>query len=390
MVYRFNDIEDYVEIMAGLREPNGRPTGFFSSDPLISLARYDMKVVPSLANQTLNLNTGYTDKQAQLAAQLVLKYEKQLARHSVDIEPAKVPQYRLPIRHIDRTSRVWLEDERIRMRFPYIQEYVEQVREATQHSQGSFEYDRDSRSYSSALTEYNLNWIYSFAQNKNFEIDPSVQSLMDSVLAVEQTPYPIELVVNESKLDITNAPESLQNYIMDHLGGFGLDNLFKLCDHAPLLGYTVNQQIEKDIIESLGPRFFSLCNNKILKSTGNAELAQQIIDYAQLVDRFPIYVYEPDLSDKLFRIFSKLLPADQICRLDNNNAKSITKNTRLVYVNKIPKKFYIDHIPIMISSAGMMFGGDRQFWIQSSQKVVYFSQDVYNKLPQGTQICRLD
>jgi hypothetical protein len=68
---------------------------------------------------------------------------------------------------------------------------------------------------------------------------------------------------------------------------------------------------------------------------------------------------------------------------------NITEDIKIIYTNKIPKTQF-DRIPLMISSAGMLYGGDRQMWIQSAEKVVYFSKDVYNKNVKGQDICKLD
>ena len=43
----------------------------------------------------------------------------------------------------------------------------------------------------------------------------------------------------------------------------------------------------------------------------------------------------------------------------------------------------------MVSSAGMLYGGDRQMWIQTAEKVVYFTKDVYNKNTKGPNVCKL-
>ena len=46
----------------------------------------------------------------------------------------------------------------------------------------------------------------------------------------------------------------------------------------------------------------------------------------------------------------------------------------------------IPRIPLVISSAGMVFGGDKQMMLQRSEKVVYCAQDVYNKKQSGRKV----
>jgi len=384
-MYSFPHVEDYIEIIAGFREPNGKSNHniFTVADPIISLARYDMKVVPSLAEQTIG-QRGYTDKQARLATDLVLKYERQLAKHNIDITPVKTPQYRLPIREIDRTSRIWIEDDSIKVKFPFNPNTIDLVRTASKESKGSVMFNRDTRVYDVALTEWNLNWFYSFAVAEKFDIDKSVTDVMALITAVESTTYKVELNYDGDNLTITNAPTSLIEYINENLGGFKLENILKLLDYAPILGYTVNTNVEADVIRNFNNRFWSLCANRTLKvdpALSNSTV-KEIVEYARLTDRFPIYVYEADLSDRLLTEFNKFF-VDQIVRLDRK--EEITADTRVVYTTKIPRAPVTD-IPLLISSAGMLFGGDRQMWIQTAEKIVYFTKDVYTKSPKAQEI----
>ena len=79
---------------------------------------------------------------------------------------------------------------------------------------------------------------------------------------------------------------------------------------------------------------------------------------------------------------------DEIVNLDSHGV--INEKTKLVYTRKIPKA-QVNTIPLLISSSGMLFGGDRQVWIQTADKVVYFTKDVYNKnVKKGQEVCKLN
>jgi len=392
-LFKHPHVEDYIEIIAGYRKPDGTQNYsiFTVGESPVSLARYDMKIIPSLAEQTLGQNKGYTDKQARLAADLVLKYERQLFKLGIDVEPVRTPQYRLPIREIDRSTRVWVETDTIKLKFPYDPELIDTVRTATKESKGQFKYNRDTRIHEAALTEWNLNWIHAFAQQHNFNIDVSVKDLMKLVLATEQTDFKIELQYANQGLTVANAEASLIDYVTDSLGGFALSNILTLCDHAPVLGYSVHKDIETDVIRNFNTRFWSLCANRQLKvDTGTSgNLIKDLIDYAELTCRFPIFVYEPDLSGRLLAEFTKFFP-DQIVNFTNKSANNIIdSNTKIVYTSKIPKQ-PVERIPLMVSGAGMLYGGDRQMWIQAAEKVVYFTKDVYNKNTKGPEVCKLN
>lgn len=388
--YTFPHVEDYLEVIAGYREPNGKSNHsiFTIGEPIVNLARYDMKIVPSLAEQTIG-GKGYTDRQAALAVQLVLKYERQLYKKGIDVTPVKTPQYRIPIRQLDRSTRVWVEDQKINLRFPYDNKLIEAVRDVSKESKGSFNFNRDKKHHEADLTEWNLNWIYAFSTQHNFEIDQTVHDLMSIVTAVEKEPYAICLKYNDTGLYIDNAANSLIEYIEEKQGGFALENVLTLIDLAPVLGYTVDREIEQDIISNLGTRFWSLCANRQLKvdTMTNSNLVTEVIDYAKLTNRFPIFVYEPDLSGRLHTEFNKFFPGSIITL--SRDMISVPEDVKIVYTNKIPK-IQFDRIPLLVSSAGMLYGGDRQMWVQSAEKVVYFSKDVYNKNTKGQNVCKLD
>ena len=391
-MHKFDHVEDYIEIIAGYRAPTGKSNYsiFTTGEPLISLARYDMKVVPSLAEQTLD-GKGYTDKQAKLAAELVIKYERQLFKHGVDITPVRTPAYRLPLREIDRTSRLWLEDDTLKLKFPYNSEQIEQVREFSKESKGSIQFNRENKYHEIALTEWNLNWVYTFSQTNSFEIDSSVHTLMHLMLASEKIVFKIELTYADDVLSITNASNSLIEYIQTHLGRLTTDNLLRLIDYAPILGYTVADNIASVVVEQFGTRFYSLCNNRQLKvdPTTSINLVKEIAEYARVTNRFPIYVYEPDLSDRLKTEFNKFFPGAMMTLDKKVMDTGITEDVRVVYTTKIPRTA-IARIPLLVSSAGMLFGGDRQVWIQTAEKIVYFTNEVYNKNTKGPVVCKLN
>lgn len=391
-LYTYPHVEDYIEIIAGYREPNGKSNYsiFTVGTSPLSLARYDMKIIPSLAELTLG-GRGYTDRQAKLAAELVIKYERQLFKLGIDVRPVCNPQYRMPLRDIDRSNRVWLENDNINIKFPYIVDVIELIRTESKLSKGSIQWDHNKKYWVADLTEYNLNWVYTFSKSQNFEIDPVLQSLMDRLLTAEQTPHKIELQAKD-KLVITNAHDSLTDYIKENLGGFGLDNLLPLVDAAPLLGYTVEKIIEETVIDTYGTRFWSLCANRELKANTITDhsLVKNIAEYANATNRFPIFVYEPDLSNRLLDEFTTCFP-DQVYYITDQQLANFDADVKVIYTTKIPKT-PVKRIPLLISSAGMLFGGDRQIWVQNAEKVVYFTKDVYNKnnKDKGKKVCKLD
>ena len=387
--FKHPHVEDYIEIIAGYREPNGKSNYsiFTVGESPLSLARYDMKVVPSLAEQTI-AGKGFTDKQAALAVQLVIKYERQLNKLGLDIGPVHTPQYRISLREIDRESRVWVEGDIVNLKFPYDTKLIDLVRTASKDSKGNIHFNRERRVQELALTEWNVNWVYTFAKVNNFTIDTSLETVMQSLLEAEHNPYAIELTYNDGVLSISNAADSLIEYVNNNVG---FDDLLKLIDHAPILGYTVNSTIRDTVVEQCGTRFWSLCANRELKVDPQTshDLVKDLATYAEQTNRFPIYVYEADLTDRLLNEFTKHFP-NQVFKLGNQKTIPDDITIKVIYTNKIPRTPLNGRIPLLVSSAGMLHGGDRQIWIQTAEKIVYFAKDVYTKNSKGPEVCKLD
>lgn len=377
----YKHIEDYIEVIAGVRDPvtNHLTLAFLATSP-ISLARYDVNIVNSFAEQCSD-RIAFTDKQAELATKIVLKYERQLAKLGVDVTPANAPEYRIPLREVDRNRRIWREGDVIFARFPYVENWVDQFKETNKVGQGLVKWNKDLKVWQLALTEYNVNWVVAFGSKNDFEIDPSITDLMALILECEQTPYKIELRVNNDQLEVTNAAPELIQYIQDQLGGFGMDNLYTLIDHADILGYTIEEAIEEAAIAATSPRMYNLMINKDSKLGAN-DLERNFLDvlkYAEQTDRLPLHIYEPNLSNTLLDIARRHLPPEQITRDPEQ-----LEGAKVFHFTKYQAKW--EHpIPLLLSSAGMLYGGEKQLLIDRADKVVYLTTEVYNKASRGAR-----
>ena len=207
---KFSSVEDYIEIINGDRDAvTGRLYGLFDSrPPIVSLARYDVQILDSMS-QTTQSGRSLTDKQAELAVKIVLKYRKQLERQEIDVSPVENPKFRLGIRQIDRRRLLYIEDNSIDLKFPYDTTLINDLRDLAKISQGSWRFDAGNRSWNLALTETNVVAANGFAQNHQFEIAPEFGRFVAAVEACEQQPYEIKLLEQDGQLTVTNAARSL-------------------------------------------------------------------------------------------------------------------------------------------------------------------------------------
>ncbi len=387
---KFDHVEDYLLAITGYLDiVTNKPTSvfYFGINPIVNLARYDVSVLESMTDAVMR-NVALTEKQGDLACKIVLKYKRQLAAKSIDVTPVEDPKWRIPLRKMDYSRSLTLHDDRLHLRFPFQNQLIENIREFQKSSQGEVKWNRDLKVWEVALTEYNLSWVYAWCKPHNFEVGPEIDALMKLITDCELEPYAIELTVNDGRLSITNAHDSLNAYVEQHLGGWELDNLLTLVNASSNLGYTINEDLAKAISINYGHRFYNLAINREVKINPNGigvdDDFTSVLDYADLCQLWPVVVYEPDLSNRMLNRLQSRYAAHEITMAGNSKNPVITEQTKYIHTYKPIRN--MDTINLVITSAGMVFGGDKQLMIQRAKKIVYCAAEVYNKKTVGRKV----
>ena len=339
----FTYVEDYIEFIGGHRNITGKHLGLFETTTSpISLARYDVQIVESFCNQVLFDCKPYTDKQSELAIKIVSKYRKQLLQLSTPVVlPESLNQFRLGIRTIDRTKSVTIEDGQFVVKFPYDTKLIDLVKKQLKEGQGSVLFDKDKKVWRLAQTESMLNWIMAVAPMNEFAISNEVTALYDAMVAVEQQPDAIELQVRDGRLIISNAEDSLIDYINEHLGGFDIDNLLTLADNSEVLGYTIDPDICAGLKSVYGPLWKLICNR--YSTFKKSEITMEyLIGYAKLVNRLPVYVYETGIP-----------------KADTADIVYLTRSKSLDIKPKL-----------LVSMSSLMIGSKKENWRNNAEKIM--------------------
>lgn len=339
----FDYIEDYIEFIAGYRELNGTKLSMWNGKPSpISLARYDVGIIESFAQQLDNAKA-FTDKQAELAKKIVLKYRKQLLTLNVEI-PDPVPGYRLGIRQVDRIKRIDINNDQIVVRFPYDTELIGIMRTQSKESNGSVKFSQEEKVWRLGLTEHNVNFAVTIGTANQFEVTEDVFALFEKIVQIEAQPYAIELIKTDTGFDVTNCPDSLRSYINESLGGFSTSNLITLVDQSSVLGYTVSTDILNELVHEHGEQFTEWLVSRSI--TANKELVSidMILDYARRVKRDPVYVYDTSLTTS-------------------------EKRDGVYYLNRSTPDFVTPKI--LITMSDMMIGSRKQLWVTTAEKVFF-------------------
>lgn len=378
---QFDYIEDYLEYIAGIRDLNGKVNSlWFGSNPVVALARYDVGFITSVANQTMS-GLGLSDKQAHLATRLIRTYRRQLAKLGVGQPNLDHPQYRIPVRHLNYDRTVSLVDEKIHIRFPFNSAMITEIKDAIKESHGSVVWRKDDKVWELGLTEHNVNWAVAFGQAHQFTICEPLLELFNEIIECESTTYEIALHRSNGVYYITNAPESLNDYIQANVG---FTNRNKLVDMSSVLGYKISDDLFVEMLGEYGSDFVALCQNT--KSTRPPALAagvstvnttmKGIIEWAIAVERFPIVVYNPldIITEHSFDWAASYFTEEErtIVKNPSSNNVQVDSKVKIVYTNKpihIPAK-------LLITYTSMMYGAEKLEWAQNFEKVVGYHNQM--------------
>lgn len=361
-------IEDYIVLMA-TDTLNWPP-----AVPPIKLARYDEPIVNSMAQQVQN-NLGFTDKQAILAHKIVVKYRKQWASQNYDVgQHVTHPKYKNPIRNIDRSKSIGIDQNKIYLRFPYDQILISELRASVQSVNGSLSFNKDKRQWEAGLVEPRLIWAKEFGLKYQFMFSEEFDQLIQLMLGQDE--YEIKLAkLDNEHYHILNGADSLNDYIDQH-GGFGVNNLCSLVDMSSLLGYKLDHQVldefKNTVPSQLHNYFFNKDQNIAYQNRAQINV-DDLLRYAGYTNRFPIFIYEAN-DRVLFNLFKEKV--DTIDIVDKESTVDRTWNSPVVYVKHW--KLIPYRIPILITMSTLMLGFRRQQMLQCADKVVYFTQDIDN------------
>ena len=381
MMQKFPHVEDYLEIINGDKDPaTNQYYGIFGRiDPVISLARYDVRVINSMATGVRS-GIALTDRQAELACKLILKYQRQLANLGIDVSPVESPQYRMQLRSIDRRRLMWIEQDHIVLQFSFEPKIVGLVRDLCKESKGSWRFENDNKKqWHIALTEPNFITVLQLARENNFEIDAKTLEIEQKIQQVQ--PYGIELDMVDEKLSLVNAPDSLLEFVQEKAGDITTDNLIKIVDLAAICYFAISPTVEDLFISRYkSTRLYNLLRHNHTRY--NPDIEKEVLDqlfvYAEVSNRFPIHVYEPDLSNRLRDKFVLSYFNDEdVLFAPRNNEPIDTTGKKVVYFTKY-RSHWPQDIPLLVTSAGMMHGAEKTLLLQRAEKVVFFAAEVYN------------
>ena len=368
-------VEECLEFMAGLSSQNITPA-------FIILDR-DKQILIDIAKKVFK-GTALTDRQHEAVKKiLITRYKSQFKLRGIDLENS-VNNLRQPIRHLDRSEYIRLEEgsnyvepywsgfvpnKVIAVRFPFNMTYTKilnEVRKLLGADLSRYYSQRLKDKYILPYTEKITHRLISKFKNKIKDIDPI---LVDVYNECEQLSKKSEQYVpGIYNYEIKHSTDAVTQYYVEYFGEPASENLLLYYDRKDKQGFHYFDKKELDIsknnLSSLSQKILERRFSRINLNLEKWSL-QQIIDTILELRRFPLMVVLPGGNDEetlnqlnqTHKLFKNLINSNEISVLtrcktssifgkefnayvkDNKLNNSLAKSTKIVYITnkKIPK-----------------------------------------------------
>lgn len=337
-----NTIEDLLEILAGLQ-----------GQAKMQIESSDATIMFSIARQTFR-GTALTDRQYNLMQEKLQNYKEQFTALDYNFDLA-LENLRQPLRHIDRSKYIKLQDDEIVIRFPFRKTEISLIQEFCNNAEG-YHHDKGSHIHTFAYNEINtLNLLNRFS-NKEFKIDEELIEAYTAIKSIYNDPCEHLSGISDNKL--INIKPSLAPYIENELGDLTNETFLHFIDRRFRYGFDYVNTADIAPI-SLAQKIVTR-PSKSYHSKPSDESSSSILSALWELNRFPLLVV-----------------------LDKNNAEEQLYEFANYYRDILQPSDQSVLFRLEDSTAGFnQLVKDRKLnnWVDNTTKVVYISKDKLPKL----------
>ena len=242
-------VEDTIEILAGIRPRKVN----------IRIDAQDIKLISSLGRQVAK-KIALTDRQLDLSLKKIEKYRSGLEKCEIAVdEVLTLKTLKWPLRIIDRTQSIWIENDAeskkpvIMVKYVFSKKFAEiwsKIEENLSSYSGS-----DKSVKRVVYTERNLYHIVKGLESMNFLITDEIQEICEKIEKILENPdnFAPYLDYEEGKLILKNSNTRCEEVFSKKIENYSDDHLLEYVDYAKSLGISLkSQNVLKKISEIKG------------------------------------------------------------------------------------------------------------------------------------------
>ena len=149
----------------------------------VQLSQFDRNVCTNIGDSRLAL----TQKQVDLCVKMIKRYQKQIELQIPNIaeliDPVSLKQ---PVRKIDQTRAIWLEDDHVMIKFPFNQDIVNKMKKySTASTIRLGEYMPDEKLWKWIPCEHTYYTLGRILEKHDFDVDKKILDLISATLDLE-------------------------------------------------------------------------------------------------------------------------------------------------------------------------------------------------------------
>ena len=217
------NIEDCLEHLAGMRQ----------SPVTYVIETSDFTIMNSIARQVFK-GTALTDRQFALMQTKLVTYKAQFSDAGVKNLEDILQVTRQPLRQIDRSKFIKIQDDTIVVRFPFKKSDIVCIQSFSLTAEG-YSHKKGSHQHSFAYNEVNVMHLLTEFSAKDFTIDPELVDVYNKVKEIFNTPQLYLSGIADLKL--INIQPALGPIIQDEIGDLSNETFTQFIDRRFRYGF---------------------------------------------------------------------------------------------------------------------------------------------------------
>jgi hypothetical protein len=336
------NLEDCLEHLAGLHK----------SSVTFTIKKADYTIMNSIARQCFK-GVALTDRQFDVMKEKLVAYKHQFIEAGIDDFENAITQTRLPLRTIDRSKYIKVQDDTIVIRFPFRKVDITSIQQISSTAEGYY-HKKGTHLHEFAYNEVNvLNLLDRFSA-KEYKIDDELLEIYAKIKTIQEAPHEyLSGIIDHHKL--ININSKLDLIIKNELGSLSNDTLSQFIDRRFRYGFNY---VELTTSTTLAHKIASR-KEVMYQSKPSLESIGEVINALWELNRFPLLVVldKNNAEEQLYEFANYyrdiLQPSDQsvLFRLEDPEAgfnqlvkdrklnNWVDNNTKVVYISKdkLPK-----------------------------------------------------
>jgi hypothetical protein len=369
----------------------------------------DSVLLNSIARQ-IGRGIALTDRQHELVKSKLKNYEQHFKNHDMNDLDTALETLQMPLRKIDRSQTITVEDDRVVVRFPFNKKTISQLESIANKYRSFYFHARSTNEHKFQLYEPVINELVELFKNKNFVIDPWLLEASQEIENIKNKEYDFVAYINDNGLH--NLPANAVDHVRTELGDFTSNTMIKYWDRSVRYGYKKAAKVFAD--NSQLAEHFANRNSQKIYIDPAAYTVNELAQAIKELDRFPLLVTlsrkrEFEQLRTLYEVFDFVDPSEQIVldRIEDRNDPNfelnsfikekkfstwLDSNTKIAYIfkNSLPKLLVKgDWFP----NTHLSLNGEREqtntaIYIHQycDLNVVYDKQPSYWDIPMARQL----